>query len=38
MATISDVKNRMIYIDEFDVFDNRNSDVDKREVEKIDFG
>ena len=37
MTTISTVANRMIYVDEFDVFNNSNNDVNKREVEKINF-
>ena len=35
MTTISTVMNRMIYVDEFDVFNNSNNDVNKREIEKI---
>ena len=37
MTTISIVKNRMIYVDEFDVFNNRNNNVNKREIKKINF-
>ena len=37
MTTISIVKNRMIYVDEFNVFNNSNNDVNKREIQKINF-
>ena len=37
ITTISIVKNCMIYVDEFNVFDNQNNNVNKREIEKINF-
>ena len=35
MTIISTVKNRMIYIDEFNIFNNSNNNVNKREIKKI---
>ena len=37
ITIISIVKNLIIYIDEFDVFNNSNSDVNKHEIKKINF-
>ena len=37
MTTISIIKNCIIYVDEFDVFNNENNNVNKREIKKINF-